>query len=401
MLVVDDDESNRESLSRRLQRRGMTVDVAVDGTEALARIATTQYDLVLLDVMMPGLSGIEVLQEVRKTTSPAQLPIIMATANDGSNDIAQALELGANDYVTKPIDFTVTLARVKTQLDMRRAALRVLALQENLNLRNAELEQANEALRRSAARTRSDLELAARVQATFLPRSLPPDTRYRVAWRYLPCEELAGDSLNVCPLGPDHLALYVFDVSGHGVASSLTAVTTARMLAPGHDPASILVDADGPRSPAAVMTDLASRFTFDAETSQFITCFYGLVDLRTGRLDYTSAGHPDALVVPREGPPRNLVGTGLPIGIGESYEQHTTLLAGGDRLWIYSDGVIEAMSDDHVLFGISRLAHALETFRPESLDATPDHVIKLLEEWRGNVRHNDDISILAFEAMAI
>ena len=147
------------------------------------------------------------------------------------------------------------------------------------------------------------------------------------------------------------------------------------------------------------MTDLATRFTFDATTSQFITCFYGVVDLRSGRLDYASAGHPDALVVPMSGAPRNLCGTGLPIGIGEKYEQHTADLGVGDRLWIYSDGVIEAMSDDHTLFGITRLGQTLATLRPESLDVTPDHLIRLLAEYRGDTRPKDDISILAFELL--
>lgn len=397
ILVVDDDEANRESLSRRLRRRGMDVDLAVDGADALARIAETTYDLILLDVMMPGMSGLDVLRRVRETRPPTQLPIIMATANDGSDDIAEALELGANDYVTKPIDFTVALARVKTQLDMGRAVRQVMDLKRDLSLRNAELENAVQALRRSAERTRGDLELAARVQATFLPRQPAGDARFHVVWRYLPCEQLAGDALNVCPLGPHHVAFYVLDVTGHGVASALTAVAAARVLAPAHDPASILVGPDGPAPPSAVMNELTGRFAFDTETGQFITCFYSVLDLRTGQLDYASAGHPDAILVPADGPPRVLAGTGMPIGLGENYDQQTAFVRPGDRVWYYSDGVIEAMHPDGTLYGTAKLMDTLAELRHESLDTAPDTLLQRLADWRGVADPADDISVLAFE----
>ena len=397
VLVVDDDESNRESLSRRLRRRGATVDTAADGTEALAAIEGRRYDLVLLDVMMPGLSGIDVLKRVRQTRPATELPIIMATANDDSADIANAFALGANDYVTKPIDFAVAFARVKTQLDMGRAIRQVLELQQNLSVRNAELENAMDALRRSTERTQRDLELAARVQATFLPRDLEVDRRYQTAWRYLPCEQLAGDALNVCPLGPHHVAFYVLDVTGHGVASSLTAVTAARMLAPSHDPASILIGPTGVLAPASIMAEMASRFSFDAGTGQFITCFYALLDTRSGLVDYVSAGHPDAIVVPAAGPPRLLSGTGLPVGLCDTYEQQTTTLNLGDRVWLYSDGVTEAMRPDGVLYGLERLRNTLAELRAEPLATAPDALLRRLAEWRQGAESNDDVSILIFE----
>ena len=400
VLVVDDDESNRESLSRRLRRRGLTVDLAVDGTDALARIDTaaansTPFDLILLDVMMPGLSGIEVLERLRKSHSPSDLPIIMATANDRSEDIAQALALGANDYVTKPIDFPVALARVNTQLDMSMAVRQVLRLQRDLSLRNAELENAVAALRRSAEQTNRDLELAARVQATFLPRPAAADPRYAAAWRYLPCDRLAGDALNICRLGLDHVAFYVLDVTGHGVASSLTAVTAARMLAPADDPATILVGLAGPLPPAAVMTELSARFPFDTETGQFLTCVYALLDLRSGRLDYASAGHPDPILFPAGGPPFQLRGTGLPIGLGEIYEQQTVNLAAGDEVWLYSDGVTEAAAPDGTLFGVDRLTSALAAIRSEDQPAAIDLLLQSLVKWSGRETFRDDVSVIA------
>lgn len=120
LLVVDDNRLNREMLSRRLQRKGYKVTEASDGYQALELIDKEKFDLGLFDIMMPGISGIEALINVRKKYSPAELPIIMATAKTQSEDIVEALRAGANDYVTKPIDFPVLLARVLTHLNLKR-----------------------------------------------------------------------------------------------------------------------------------------------------------------------------------------------------------------------------------------------------------------------------------------
>jgi diguanylate cyclase (GGDEF)-like protein len=121
LLVVDDDAMNCDALSRRLERAGYAVFTAESGTAALDILAAHRVDLVLLDVMMPGMSGVDVLRRVRETRSISELPIIMVTAKDGTDDIVEALDLGANDYVTKPLDVAVALARIRTQLTARRA----------------------------------------------------------------------------------------------------------------------------------------------------------------------------------------------------------------------------------------------------------------------------------------
>jgi DNA-binding response OmpR family regulator len=119
LLVVDDNAANRELLSRRLERKGFRVIVAEDGQRALDILGTSEVDLVLLDVMMPGLTGLDVLRRLRRKHPPSQLPVVMVTAKTESDDVVEALELGANDYVAKPIDFPVVLARVRAQLRMR------------------------------------------------------------------------------------------------------------------------------------------------------------------------------------------------------------------------------------------------------------------------------------------
>jgi adenylate cyclase len=137
LLVVDDEPKNRELLERRLSRLGYDVATATDGRAALHAIDAGDFDLVLLDVLMPGSSGLEVLETIRRTRSASELPVVMATALGASEDTVEALERGANDYVTKPFDFPVLLARVATQLSLRRASREIASLAQQLEIRNA------------------------------------------------------------------------------------------------------------------------------------------------------------------------------------------------------------------------------------------------------------------------
>src|SRR5436190_10775060 len=118
LLVVDDSEANRDMLSRRLERRGYRVAAAAGGREALELISGNHYDVILLDIVMPDIGGLQVLRTLRETWSPADLPVIIATAKDESDDIVDGLKAGANDYVTKPLDLPVVLARIQTQLSL-------------------------------------------------------------------------------------------------------------------------------------------------------------------------------------------------------------------------------------------------------------------------------------------
>jgi class 3 adenylate cyclase/CheY-like chemotaxis protein len=136
LLVVDDNELNRDMLSRRLKSRGYAVLTADDGPQCLEMVKAQRFDLILLDIMMPGMSGIDVLKVIRNRYSVAELPIIMATAKDQGTDVVEALTLGANDYVTKPLDFPVVLARVDNQLSLKRAMEEIKRLANELEKRN-------------------------------------------------------------------------------------------------------------------------------------------------------------------------------------------------------------------------------------------------------------------------
>jgi adenylate cyclase len=136
LLVVDDNELNRDMLSRRLGARGFQVEASANGADALRRIDGGRFDLVLLDIMMPEVTGLDVLRRVRQRWPESDLPVIMATARDATEDLVEALGLGANDYVTKPLNFPVVLARVEAQLTLKRQKEEIRRLAEDLERRN-------------------------------------------------------------------------------------------------------------------------------------------------------------------------------------------------------------------------------------------------------------------------
>ena len=218
ILVVDDNEMNRDMLSRRLQRKQFDVDTAAGGREAIELILNSSYDLVLLDIMMPEVDGFEVLETVRRIYDATELPIIMATAKSASDDIVKAFKMGASDYVTKPIDWPVALARINTHLQSKASIERIRLLEDSLTERNAELVSANNYMIQS-------LESAASFQLSLL-QDVPPEVKdLKIGWLYCPCDQLAGDSYGIYTLPDDRLLVYQLDVTGHGVKAALLAVT--------------------------------------------------------------------------------------------------------------------------------------------------------------------------------
>ncbi len=404
VLLVDDDEGNRDMLSRRLTRKGYEVAVAEDGGRAIALSRDRPFDLVLLDVVMPGLSGLEVLQELRRAHPATELPVIMVTARNESGDIVEALRLGANDYVSKPLDFPVVLARIQAQLSLKRAVEEVVRLERSLAERNHELEGANAQLAEANRRMGRDLRAAAKIQGSFLPRGEPDLPGARFAWHYRPCDELAGDGLNVFALDDRHAALYVFDVSGHGVASALLSVSLSRVLSHPSDPSSVLAAGednrpdDRPLPPAEVAEQLNRMFPFDDATEQYFTMVYGVLDVAAAEFRYVSAGHPGVAHIPAAGPGRIARDHSFPIGLAMlPYEERSIALEPGDRLYLYSDGIPEAMAPDSKAFGGDRLIKALERVRGEPLDRGVSALIAEVHDWAGPAGLRDDASIVAVE----
>jgi sigma-B regulation protein RsbU (phosphoserine phosphatase) len=402
ILVVDDEELNSEALARRLKGHDYEVTIAKSGRQAIELLGERRFELVLLDIMMPGMSGLEVLKFLRRVESLIELPIIMVTAKGESEDLVEALELGANDYVTKPLDFPVVLARIRAQLALSRAVSQVTELERQLSERNKELEATAAALAAANERLMGDLVMAARVQQALLP-ALPPEVPgARFAWTFKPCGQLASDFLNVFRLDERHLGLCVLDVSGHGVAGALLAVASSHLLArlasalPGRG-------LPGPRDgtallpPAQVAGQLSKHFAGGALGQPFML-LYGILDLDTGEFRFVSAGHPGPVHVRRGAAPVRLETSGLPVGVGTaSYDEQAVNLRPGDRLVFYTDGATEARNKDGEHFGIRRLLAALEQSRRSPLDKSLDALVESVEAWRGDAPRHHDLLILSVE----
>lgn len=279
------------------------------------------------------------------------------------------------------------------QVDITERRLAEEALQRTKD----DLESANQRMQRN-------LQAAVRVQQALLPRSAPKVPGVDFAWRLDPCTELAGDILNCYRLDENLAGAYVLDVSGHGVAASLLSVTVSRMLS-GTSRQSILFDAAGaaeeakPVSPCRVAEKLNELFPFDPRTAQFFTLLYGLVDTEQRTLRYVSAGHLPPIRVPRQGEPVQLPSEGLPIGLfpDSAWEDRTEQLEGGDRVYLYTDGLVEAENPHGVEFGVDRLSELLASFRDLPLAVGLDRVLHEVDAWTGPQPLVDDASILAFE----
>lgn len=399
LLIVEDQEANRRVLAELLRLQGYQVSTCGEGRAAMEMLRQGGFDLVLLDVLMQDMSGLDVLHEVRELYSATDLPVIMVTGLDGSDDIVHALTLGANDYVTKPLDLPVLLARVRTQLSLKEAVERVVRLEQVLERHNAELEQVND-------RMRGDLEAAARVQAAFLPQEPPRLPGVASAWVFQPCAHLAGDMLNVFRLDERTAGFYLLDVSGHGVAASLLAVSLSRVLQPMGGPPSFLVrrteEAPGYRlvPPAEVAAQLNDRFPWDPLVQQFFTIIYGMLDTETGECRYISAGHPGPIHASASGAARMLSKSGLPIGVADvAYEEYAVRLAAGDRLVLFSDGTFETVNPAGEPFGAGRLRAAVERGRDAPLAECLEEVWTDIRRWSGAAPLADDVSMLALEYM--
>lgn len=121
ILIADDGRVMRTIISAKLSEKGYSVTAVASGREALESIDQEPVDLLVLDIHMPDMGGLETLRHLRERYTAVQLPVIMATANDEDEDVIESFEAGANDFVSKPINFPVLLARMDTHLKLKRA----------------------------------------------------------------------------------------------------------------------------------------------------------------------------------------------------------------------------------------------------------------------------------------
>ena len=269
-----------------------------------------------------------------------------------------------------------------------------------LRTAKTELEVVNENIRH-------DLDTAARIQRALLPMSLPQPPGYRFAWHFLPSAQLAGDTLNVLWLGPDQVALYIADVSGHGVSAALLSVTLSRWLSTTPGQLSLLTpDPASPTgysisSPAEVAERLNQQFPFDPQTGQYFTLIYGILTLSSREFRYISAGHPPVVHLPLGRGARALSTEGFPIGLvrDPGYQEHVVQLSPGDRLILVTDGVTEAADSTGEQFGLARLVEAAEASRGDLPERQLDGIVGSARRWCSRPTFDDDVSLVGLEVL--
>jgi PAS domain S-box-containing protein len=265
--------------------------------------------------------------------------------------------------------------------------------------------EAENALQEANAIMQHDLDEAAKIQRAWLPKSLPEVDGYNFAWSFTPCTELGGDSLNVIQLDQNHVGMYVLDVSGHGVPAALLSASIQRLLNEVPQQSCLFVqDETSPTGfviapPAVVAAKLNRRF--QAELGKFCTLIYGVLDLRSGALNYVTAGHPPPLRVGPSGVEICPVAPGMPIGVVEDseYEEIQVDLQLGDRILMYTDGatetadkVDEMYDENNLLKDLSDLSNSL------SPDETLSQVMLNLRAWAGTEALDDDVTLLLIES---
>lgn len=401
ILIADDDPISRKVLQRTLTKRGYEVISARDGREAWEIIHTGHIPgMAILDWIMPGYDGPTLVQKIRELRLSNYMFIILLTAKSEKEDIIKGIEAGADDYLTKPFNRGELFARL-------RAGERILNLEKNLAEKNKTLQEANREIQQKNLRMQRDLEAAAAIQKTLLPNHVPELQNLAIDWLYEPCDELAGDTLNVFQLDEHHLGLYVLDVSGHGVSAALLSVTLSRILVPQDGPSGLLTTQKPGETaarhitpPAKVARELNRRFQIDLNTAQYFTLIYGVLDLRTNVLTYVCAGHPGPIVLSPNDEVRKLNHAGMPIGFSqeETYREQSLALQPGDRLYLYSDGLTEAMNETGAQFGLERVIHLLRETKTQSLKTGLLTILASVEKWT-SCSLKDDISILALEVL--
>lgn len=388
VLVAEDDAVVRAVLRQLVLQLGDEPILAQDGEQAWTLQQEHRCGAVISDWTMPGCDGIELLTRIRALDAGnGYTYFILLTAHDEPAAVEKALAAGVDDHLSKPVQRADLMARIAV-------ARRLVALHQDVAERNRLLAEANRRMRR-------DLAAAASAQKALLPSSLPQHPGLMLGWRYQPCEECAGDLIGVQQIDPHRIGMYLFDVSGHGVASALMAVQVARVLM------AVMRLAATPLEVAQTLNE-----TFFAPGSlRFVTLAYAVLDLRTWHMSLVSAGHPAPLLLRADGTVENQEISAHPIGLFPAdMAQFTTWdidFAPGDRLLFVSDGVLEANGA-----AIDNLPHSSEAFGPARLQAVWEKSLGLPQEealssimdtlaiWRGRGRLEDDITALAVERTA-
>lgn len=354
ILVVDDDPLACRLLGTILKKHQFAnISFAEGGISALEQVDSFKPDLMLLDMQMPDLSGLEVCEQIRRRPELVDLPILMQTATVDRKEMGTLFMAGASDFLSKPINPAELISRVAVHLE-RRTLMREL--------------------RDYRGRTSHELLAAQRMQAELLPapflqQELAEASGLRIGAFAQPSSEIGGDLWGLLPINDGRFAIFIADFAGHGVTAALN---TFRLHALIHEYKSLHDD------PVGLVTVLNERLTRLLQPGQFATFLHVVVDHKADRLRFVSAGAPPPIVsAGLHGPARVIEAAGVPLGVvrGVEYELHEAPFAPDAMLLLYSDGLPEFPNDYGDRLGEAGLLRAVADSHP---GLTPYEVIERL-----------------------
>jgi sigma-B regulation protein RsbU (phosphoserine phosphatase) len=384
ILVVDDNLFNRELMSRHLERQGHAVRVAADGLAALDLLRAERFDVAIIDVMMPGMNGYQLLERIKAEEALKGVHAIVISSLEDTQVIARCIQLGAEDYLSREYEPVILKARIESCLEKKR-------MKEEQELYVAALLEAQEKL---GAELRGG---AAYVKSLLPGRIAGPELA--TDWEFIPSASLGGDVFGYHVLGgaeqgrsSGKLALYLIDVSGHGIEAALFSVTLMNMLK-----TQVLPGADF-SEPGSVLDKLNASFKMEEQNNLFFTAWYGVWDSATRVLTYASAGSPPAILIMPDGSSVELATGGMIVGLDSEarYDSGRAAVPRGSALYVFSDGIYEFRANDGTIFGIERFERLLlEIARPGNGERPA--LARILEQAKAECsteRFPDDVSLL-------
>jgi sigma-B regulation protein RsbU (phosphoserine phosphatase) len=327
VLLVDDQAIVGEAVRRMLAAEpGVQFHFCSDPTKAIERANEIGPTVILQDLVMPDIDGLTLVKFFRANPRTREVPLIVLSTKEEPTVKAQAFAVGANDYLVKLPDKLELVARVRYHSKGYVAQL-----------------ERNEAYRKLAESQRQlaeEVAQAAKYVRSLLPAPLP-DAAPRVDWRFVPSTQLGGDSFGYHWLDGDHFAVYLLDVSGHGVGASLLSVSAMHVLSSRTLPGTDF------RDPGQVLAGLNNAFPMEKHDNKYFTIWYGVYEKGRRRLAWAGGGHPAPLLL--TGPDRagaavrQLKSQGPVIGMleGMAFDSDAVDLGPFAQLYLFSDGVFE------------------------------------------------------------
>lgn len=404
VLVVDDSRAQLKTVQLMLSRWGFDVMTAESGPQALEICVNFQPDLVLSDWMMPDMDGLEFCRRFRNLQRDAYGYFILLTSKSEKGEIAQGLDAGADDFLTKPVNFGELRARIN-------AGARVVSMERQLSEKNRVVSETLSELQRIHEAIDNDLKQARKIQQALVPERVRQIGNSRVSLLLHPCGHVGGDLVGVFSPGENRFGLYSIDVSGHGVTSAMVTARVAGYMSSNFPDQNIALEKRfehyfALRAPSDTARMLNERLAADPGVEEYLTMAYLAGDTSSGNMRIVQAGHPPPLLLRASGDIEFLGQGGLPIGLVDevSYDQLDVSMQKGDRLLLYSDGFTEAvMKDGNMLEedGLARLFHDSVAAGGEGPELLEDMFWRLTSDMENPDSLGDDVSaaLLEFDAL--